>query len=399
MHLRAGLRIRREDSARHQGLAGPVVNLSHFPAHNLGKDAVHQGADLSPAAEVMLQGDHLLRLEGVRLRIVGGEPILLLDKQPGHGLPEPVDALLHVSHHEQIGALPGEQIEDQLLHLVDVLALVDHDLLIPLGKGLRGGGPADVSLPPLRQEPEGVVLQIRIVQHPQRLLFFLQALVEVPHQGKERLRPGKQQGPVLPEIPVRKGQEPLEKPRGDVLGLLPPSFQELQEVRIPVLPDGLQGLLVKSQLRRLRKPAGSCQLPKGPKLLEVGAEGLPILVLHLRILAHQLQRTLCQPDALLQGGSRMPGGGPGPGGIVQTALLPVHGKGLLQEIQREGKGADEVVHGENQVCQRPIVPGAGELHQAGEGRISGGVGGFQGFTQNLLLEDGKLRLLGDPLIP
>ena len=57
---------------------------------------------------------------------------VLLHENTGVGHPEPVDALLDISHHEAVvhaPALPGYARQKQLLDLIGILVLVDGDLL------------------------------------------------------------------------------------------------------------------------------------------------------------------------------------------------------------------------------------------------------------------------------
>ena len=139
------LRIWLEHRTRIQGFIRPVGDAPDLPPHDLPEDQIHGLKHLSSGAEVLMQIDSqpagLLRLPNclflntfLSFRTVFLFPIafILFHENTGIGHPEPVDALLDISHHEAVvhaPALPGYARQKQLLDLIGILVLVDGDLL------------------------------------------------------------------------------------------------------------------------------------------------------------------------------------------------------------------------------------------------------------------------------
>ena len=108
-----------------------VVHLPHFLGHDVRKDEV-SGLQHLPAGSEVAAEHHAAGLPLLGIRRVGELPVLT-HKDGGVRQPEPVDALLHIAHGEQVPPCAGDSPENTVLHLVGILILVHHDLLIPLG--------------------------------------------------------------------------------------------------------------------------------------------------------------------------------------------------------------------------------------------------------------------------
>ena len=87
-----------------QSFLRPVVHLPHLPGHDAAKHKVGSRKHLPPGAEVLAQ-QHLSWLPLLRLlcRSVGQ---IFLQKNGGVRQPEPIDALLHIPHGEQVLPVP-----------------------------------------------------------------------------------------------------------------------------------------------------------------------------------------------------------------------------------------------------------------------------------------------------
>ena len=55
---------------------------------------------------------------------------IFIHKKFGACKPEPIDALLHIPHGEQVPALSGDGLKDTVLHLVGVLILVHQQIFV-----------------------------------------------------------------------------------------------------------------------------------------------------------------------------------------------------------------------------------------------------------------------------
>ena len=122
-----------------------------------------------------------MQINTLFLGIRSAIPVKFLHKQIWHRQAEPIDALLHVSHHEGIllSFRPTRYIgEQQFLDIIAVLVLVDENLLIFLGK-LPGclGGRTDSPLP-LHQDIQGKVLHVCEIQQVLLPLFRREGLPE-----------------------------------------------------------------------------------------------------------------------------------------------------------------------------------------------------------------------------
>ncbi len=168
-----------------QALLPGVVNVSRLPAHQPGKHKVHPVCHLPAGAKIPVQhniGRVLVQVPAILLVAASAAK-----KDFRHGPAKAVNALLYVPNHKQVFPLLGDGPKNGILHLVNVLVLVDHNLVEPAGHLLGGGGGASI-LP--AKQADGAVLQIAVIQ---KILFPLFLLVP---PGKIHGQPGQalQQG-------------------------------------------------------------------------------------------------------------------------------------------------------------------------------------------------------------
>ena len=221
------LRSRREVRPGIEGRLLRVPDSSQALCHNLEKYMVDAGQHRIPAAEILLQlNEHI----GVRIPGIG---VIFHHKQLRHCQPEPVNALLHIPHHEHIGIpqpLPGNRLNQGLLHQVAVLVLVHQNFreLFPQLLCRRGGN----ALPALRrllpQHLKGKMLQVIKIQNIPLLFRLPEGLVIPPHH-------------------IEKGKERRTGGRENPAGLL----RALAPVEIPKLSQGLLRPIPAAAYKRL----------------------------------------------------------------------------------------------------------------------------------------------------
>ena len=135
-----------------------VFHTAQLFPHNLPENKVDPGKHLGAASEIPVQIDPLAGPVLQRVRLV------FFHEQLRPGQPEPVDALLHISHHENVvnpPADPGHTGKKRLLHQIAVLVFVDEDFLKPVGKFLgRLRVLKTAVLPPLHQDFQGKMLHV-----------------------------------------------------------------------------------------------------------------------------------------------------------------------------------------------------------------------------------------------
>ena len=119
-----------------KALIPSVIHVTGLLGHQQGEDEVHRIRHLPAGAEVPVQGDG--GGVSVLLPIIGLIALPAAEEDLRHGLTKAVDVLLDVSHHEQVQPVPGDGPEQGVLHLVDVLVLIDHNFIKALGN-LPGG--------------------------------------------------------------------------------------------------------------------------------------------------------------------------------------------------------------------------------------------------------------------
>ena len=182
---------------------GPVVvgDAPKLRYHDLPEEGVDAFEDLRAAPEILEQVDPLG--PAVRpLPLVDPVGVKFLHKKLRPGEAEPVDALLHIPHHENVvPPLPGagHTCQDGLLDQVAVLVLVDHHLpeLLLVHPG-AGGGPKPV-LRLLREDAQSVLLHIRVVDHAAAPLLLLKPggkglsqVLKLLHHGSADCQPRKE---------------------------------------------------------------------------------------------------------------------------------------------------------------------------------------------------------------
>ena len=116
--------------------------------------------------------------------------------------PEPVNALLDVAHHEQVGLVPGQRTEDRVLHGIRVLILVHRDLGKALGQGFRQLG----GLPLVIQQTHREVLKVVEVRRVARALGGGKRIVKRVHHVAQRGERGRSQAAVVLGFLRRNGQ-------------------------------------------------------------------------------------------------------------------------------------------------------------------------------------------------
>ena len=148
--VHAGLFRRREFCPGIERGVTVIADAARFRGHQLRKDRIAAVQDFAAAAEVFPEIH--ARIRPLRDRGAGnGVPDktpVFFRKDPGPGLTEGINGLLHVSHKEQAAVLHGP---DQLfLHLVGILVFVHIDLVkaLPVLRGDGGGNAGPVLLFP-----------------------------------------------------------------------------------------------------------------------------------------------------------------------------------------------------------------------------------------------------------
>ncbi len=114
-------------------------------------------------------------------------PAIFLQKEPRLRLPEPVDALLHISHHEPVlPTLPAgtDAVQNRLLHQITVLIFIHHDLCKIICKKVRRlrGNQLSVLLP--GQDLQGQMFLIGKIKD----IFLPFLLIQPLQEPKRQLR-------------------------------------------------------------------------------------------------------------------------------------------------------------------------------------------------------------------
>ena len=115
--------------------------------------------------------------------------LIFFQKQLRAGQPELIDALLHVAHHEHVGAaeaLAADALDQRLLHHIAVLILVHQDFPKMFRQLVCHRAGASSSLRLLCQHLQGEMLEIVEIHHVPLPLRLLVAPGEFLRQRKER---------------------------------------------------------------------------------------------------------------------------------------------------------------------------------------------------------------------
>ena len=164
-----------------QRLILPIFHTAHLPGEDVPEHEVDGTEDLPPGTEVPGEEDLTL----LPLQRLPGAPVGLVFPQedPRVRQAEAVDALLHVSHGEEVLSLSGNGRKDPVLDLVGVLILVHQDLPVP-GCHLPGklrGPPL-----PIQQDMEGQVLLVGEIRRVAAELFLPVILRKALYQVQQR---------------------------------------------------------------------------------------------------------------------------------------------------------------------------------------------------------------------
>ena len=159
---------------------GAVVihQLAQFLGHDVFKHGVGCVQNFMPGTEIFLEQNSL----GIAIllrRMIVREFHIFPGENGGVCQTESVNGLFHVTHAEQIGAVPGNAPENQLLHCVHVLIFVHHNLRVfgaNLQRQLCG------SAVRIGQQLGGKMLQIAVIHHVPPPFFRGKCLVKVQSQ-------------------------------------------------------------------------------------------------------------------------------------------------------------------------------------------------------------------------
>ena len=156
-----------------EGFGITVVQFQGIPGHDLPENEIDGRQDGGIASEIAVQVDAMGGTVFVR-----GKMKVLIHENGGVRLPEAVDALLEVAHHEPILSV-GYEGGNQLLDPIGILVFVDHDFLVfpadRKGRFRREEGcllRREVRVLPVHQDVQGIVLHI-VEVHEAFLLFPL----------------------------------------------------------------------------------------------------------------------------------------------------------------------------------------------------------------------------------
>ncbi|CDC92428.1 unknown [Roseburia sp. CAG:380] len=133
--LRRSVFILRKCRTRHKACRLIVNDAPQTFLHHLIKQEIRRSKHHFPASEVLVKIDPLSHF------LVTPVSLIFAVKQLRSRLTEPVNTLLHITHHKQIRAhallRPADTGQKCLLNITAVLILVDHDFLIILLQLLR----------------------------------------------------------------------------------------------------------------------------------------------------------------------------------------------------------------------------------------------------------------------
>ena len=155
--------------ASHQHFVPVVVHVAHCAAHHTGKHIIDLVDDIARAAEVVAQGD------GGRVRAAGRirrKTAALADEYLRAGQTEAVNALLHVAHKKQVGAVVvGEALIQKRLQGIGILIFVHKHRVEPAG---HRAGHSRFFAVFTAQQLQCQMLKIAVLQCLFRQLIFVQ---------------------------------------------------------------------------------------------------------------------------------------------------------------------------------------------------------------------------------
>ena len=150
--------------------------------------------------------------------------------------PEPVNALLDVAHHEQVGLVPGQRTEDRVLHRVRVLILVHRDLGKALGQGFRELGGFALVI----QQAHREVLKVVEVRRVACALGGGKRIVKRVHHVAQRGERGRSQAAVVLGFLCRNGQPLVADGLGNGFPFLAHGLDLLKEGLVLELTRGFE---------------------------------------------------------------------------------------------------------------------------------------------------------------
>ena len=177
-------RERGEISPRIQRRVIVVLDPAELSAHQPAEHIVHAVQHLPAAAEV------LVKIDPLPLTVRQAVGIVFLHKKLRSRQAEPIDALLHISHHEDVIAPAGNlrhTRQDRLLYQVAVLILVDHHFVKPLLIFRRHRRWDKLSFLLHCQDLQGKLLHIIEVDHIPALLLLPEQSGKISDKPCQRL--------------------------------------------------------------------------------------------------------------------------------------------------------------------------------------------------------------------
>ena len=178
-----------------QPLAVAVGRVAEFRGHEPLKQEVNPFHHLRSRAEVGIQRQHGIGAGGSLCRAgprcaagQGGPAVQFFPEDAGVCLPEAVDALLQISHQEEVVPRRGCKAPVQgILQGVGVLIFIHHHggIVLPDDPAQRGGGAVRVT-----EQAEGLMLKVTELQQFPVPLFGREPGIEIPHRRKQRPQAG-----------------------------------------------------------------------------------------------------------------------------------------------------------------------------------------------------------------
>ena len=166
-----------------QVFVGGVVHLRGLFGHQARKDEIHRIAYLGAASKILVENNGGRKLR--RFRAVARIVLLSAHKDLRLCLTEAVNTLLDVADGKEVFFVLRHAVEDQILHVVDVLKLIHDHRVIAARDLLALRGFLVAVAVGIGKQADGEQLDVRKGQHIFLVLQFVQPLYVVPRQVKE----------------------------------------------------------------------------------------------------------------------------------------------------------------------------------------------------------------------
>ena len=207
------------DDGGHAGRLGVRVGEGDGPGRGTVGPAGHRAARTAPGQHGVAEADDLggramaaAQVHDGRARVVGGEVL----EPAAVGAVPPVDGLLRVADHAQVGPAAPPGLQEGLLERVHVLVLVDEQVAVAPADGVGVG-----AVPRHLGDDQGQ--QVVEVDHPPVPLQRLVPLVELGHlgRGERGAPPGRRRGAGVGRRADLPGPRPVDLRRDLLRGAAP----------------------------------------------------------------------------------------------------------------------------------------------------------------------------------